>query len=93
MDYEGKEFLTLNAACRRVRRHRRTLRRWMAEGMEFHWFEGMKYVELTELQSWLRKKIVAEKEFRFSSSPRIVRKSTEFAQSSPTADNRHFRIF
>jgi hypothetical protein len=52
------EFLSLRNASRRVGRHRRTVQRWMGEGMKFETVDGAKYVELEELQSWYRAKLL-----------------------------------
>ena len=52
-------FLSLRNAARRVHRDRRTLRRWMREGMKSVWFEGTKYIELSELLTWYRRKLLA----------------------------------
>lgn len=56
---EQHEFLSLRNAARRVSRDRRTLQRWMVEGMSTETMNGAKYVEREELLSWYRKKILA----------------------------------
>lgn len=51
------EFLSMRDACKRVKRSRRTLRRWMAQGMPFVQFRGRKYILLEDLLSTYRGKL------------------------------------
>lgn len=54
-----RQFLSMRDASKRVRRSRRTIRRWMAQGMPYQWMDGRKFVELSELQRTLRTKLHA----------------------------------
>ena len=51
------EFLSMRDACKRVKRSRRTLRRWMAQGMPFVQFQGRKFILLEDLLSTYRGKL------------------------------------
>ncbi|MEF2979081.1 hypothetical protein [Subtercola sp. YIM 133946] len=59
------EFLSMRDAGRRVRRSRRTIRRWMSQGMPFEWIDGRKFVELDVLLATLRTKISAKKSHQY----------------------------
>jgi hypothetical protein len=60
--------LGLPAAAMRVKRSRRTIRRWMAQGMPHQWYEGRKFVLESDLLAEYRKHLVAEKRNQFSST-------------------------
>jgi wobble nucleotide-excising tRNase len=58
-------FLSMRDSAVRVHRSRRTIRRWMAQGMEFHWHEGRKFVLEEVLTTTYRQKIQAKRENQF----------------------------
>lgn len=59
------EYLSMRDARERVKRSRRTIRRWMAQGMPFVVINGRKFIRLDDLQATLRAKILAHKSTRF----------------------------
>lgn len=55
-----RQFLSMRDASRRVHRSRRTIRRWMAQGMPYQWLDGRKFIELADLQRTLRTKLASD---------------------------------
>jgi hypothetical protein len=64
----AEQMLGLPVAAIRVHRSRRTIRRWMAEGMPHHWYEGRKFVLESDLLAAYREHLLAEKRNQFSST-------------------------
>jgi excisionase family DNA binding protein len=56
-----RQTLTMDEAARRVRRSRRTIRRWLNEdGMRFHWRHGRKMIRLDDLLLHYRRHLLAD---------------------------------
>jgi hypothetical protein len=56
------EFFGIRAAGRRVNRSRYTIHRWLQQGMPYKVVDERRYIELTDLHLWLRKKIKARRQ-------------------------------
>jgi hypothetical protein len=67
------QILNLQAAARRVHRSRRTISRWVREGLPHHDDGGQKFILLADLLTFWRDKMLAERRGQFVAGGHRVR--------------------
>jgi hypothetical protein len=70
---ESPKFLGIRASARRVGRDRRTIYRWVAEGLPHQVDSGRFYILEEDLLTWWRTKMIAQKRSRFVAGGHRVR--------------------